>query len=144
MLLPIVTGLVPIIRCNSPKTKIIYRSHIESEFIYLLLSLSLLMTFVIVRSDLIDAGNNLQADVFAYLFGFIKQADLFISVSLSSGYVDKWVLIRLSASCQGIHPKGSKRINARRLSVYNTLVPFTTLNIISRYASFDRSTGRAE
>jgi hypothetical protein len=32
-----------------------------------------------VRSDLVDAGNNIQNDVFSYLFNFIKDADLFVS-----------------------------------------------------------------
>lgn len=36
----IVTGLIPVIRRDSPKTKIIYRSHIESEFISLSLPLN--------------------------------------------------------------------------------------------------------
>ena len=40
-LYPIVTGLIPIIRRDSPKTKIIYRSHIESEFITVSLPLDL-------------------------------------------------------------------------------------------------------
>jgi alpha,alpha-trehalose phosphorylase (configuration-retaining) len=118
---PIVIGLIPIIRHDSPKTKIIYRSHIESEFIPLLLHLTLLINLVIVRSDLIDAGRNIQADVFAYLFGFIKQADLFISVSLSSGYVHNRTLIALPASCQGIRPQGGERVYARGLSVYDTI-----------------------
>ena len=39
----IVTGLIPIIRRESPKTKIIYRSHIESEFMTLSLPLDPLM-----------------------------------------------------------------------------------------------------
>ncbi|TFK46849.1 UDP-Glycosyltransferase/glycogen phosphorylase [Heliocybe sulcata] len=58
---PQVIGLIPLIRRDSPRTKIIYRSHIE------------------IRSDLVDAGAQPQADVFGYLFGFIKQADLFVS-----------------------------------------------------------------
>lgn len=58
---PQVTALIPHIRRDSPKTKIIYRSHIE------------------IRSDLVDAGIHPQVDVFNYLFNFIKQADLFVS-----------------------------------------------------------------
>ena len=41
---PVVTGLIPIIRRDSPKTKIIYRSHIESESITISLPLKPLMT----------------------------------------------------------------------------------------------------
>lgn len=35
----------------------------------------------LVRSDLIDSHKSPQAEVFDYLFSFIKQADLFVSVS---------------------------------------------------------------
>lgn len=37
-----------------------------------------------VRSDLVDAGFNTQNEVFSYLFGFIKQADLFVSHPVKS------------------------------------------------------------
>ncbi|EIN08341.1 UDP-Glycosyltransferase/glycogen phosphorylase [Punctularia strigosozonata HHB-11173 SS5] len=58
---PQLTALIPIIRRDSPRTKIIFRSHIE------------------IRSDLIDAAESPQVDVFKYLFGYIRQADLFVS-----------------------------------------------------------------
>ncbi|PVF99627.1 UDP-Glycosyltransferase/glycogen phosphorylase [Serendipita vermifera] len=58
---PQLIGLVPYIRRDSPSTKIIYRSHIE------------------IRSDLIDSKKSPQAEVWEYLWGFISQADLFIS-----------------------------------------------------------------
>ncbi|KAG8927276.1 hypothetical protein FRC03_009834 [Tulasnella sp. 419] len=58
---PQLTALIPIIRKQSPNTKIIYRSHIQ------------------VRSDLIDQKISPAYDVWSYLFEFIKQTDLFVS-----------------------------------------------------------------
>lgn len=42
-------------------------------------------------------------------------------MSLSSGYVNDWVLIDLAASCQGVRPKGGERVYAHCLLVYDTL-----------------------
>jgi len=36
----------------------------------------------VVRADLIDKGVAQQADVFNYLFNFIKQTDLFVAVTI--------------------------------------------------------------
>ncbi|KZT23666.1 glycosyltransferase family 4 protein [Neolentinus lepideus HHB14362 ss-1] len=58
---PQVAGLIPLIGGGGPRTRILYRSHIE------------------IRSDLVDAGEQPQADVCEYLWGFNKQADLFVS-----------------------------------------------------------------
>ncbi|KDQ58564.1 glycosyltransferase family 4 protein [Jaapia argillacea MUCL 33604] len=58
---PQLTALIPMIRRDSPSSKIIYRSHIE------------------IRADLIDAGKKQTKDTFEYLFNFIKHADLFVS-----------------------------------------------------------------
>lgn len=69
---PQLTALIPIIREENPRAKIIYRSHIE------------------VRSDLVDAGKSPQKDVWEYLWGFIKDADLFVSHPVES-FVPKCV-----------------------------------------------------
>ncbi|KWU42314.1 UDP-Glycosyltransferase/glycogen phosphorylase [Rhodotorula sp. JG-1b] len=58
---PQLTALIPIIRRESPRTKIVYRSHIQ------------------IRSDLIDKGVSQQKTTWDYLWGFIKQADLFVA-----------------------------------------------------------------
>ncbi|GAA5875124.1 hypothetical protein JCM3774_001643 [Rhodotorula dairenensis] len=58
---PQLTALIPIIRRVSPRTKIVYRSHIQ------------------IRSDLIDSGVKQQKATWDYLWGFIKLADLFVA-----------------------------------------------------------------
>ncbi|ORZ22342.1 hypothetical protein BCR42DRAFT_345122 [Absidia repens] len=59
---PQVAGIIPHIKKHSPKTRIIFRSHIE------------------IRADLIrDNPNGPQAETWNFLWNFIKQADLFIA-----------------------------------------------------------------
>ncbi|GAA5967945.1 hypothetical protein JCM21900_006945 [Sporobolomyces salmonicolor] len=58
---PQLTALIPIIRRESPRTKIVFRSHIQ------------------IRADLIDKGEPQQKKTWDYLWGFIKQADLFVA-----------------------------------------------------------------
>ncbi|KAJ8293381.1 Trehalose phosphorylase [Rhodotorula toruloides] len=58
---PQLTALIPIIRRDSPRTKIVFRSHIQ------------------IRADLIDKGEKQQKATWDYLWSFIKQADLFVS-----------------------------------------------------------------
>ncbi|GAA6023380.1 hypothetical protein JCM10207_002526 [Rhodosporidiobolus poonsookiae] len=58
---PQLTALIPIIRRVSPRTKIVFRSHIQ------------------IRADLVDEGAEQICTTWNYLFGFIKQADLFVS-----------------------------------------------------------------
>ncbi|GAA6034583.1 hypothetical protein JCM8097_005408 [Rhodosporidiobolus ruineniae] len=58
---PQLTALIPIIRRESPRTKIVFRSHIQ------------------IRADLVDKGDEQIKATWDYLWGFIKQADLFVS-----------------------------------------------------------------
>ncbi|GAA5840511.1 hypothetical protein JCM5353_006572 [Sporobolomyces roseus] len=58
---PQLSALIPIIRKVSPRTKIIYRSHIQ------------------IRSDLIDRGVEQQTRTWDYLWSFIRLADLFVA-----------------------------------------------------------------
>ncbi|GAA5988230.1 hypothetical protein JCM10908_002123 [Rhodotorula pacifica] len=58
---PQLTALIPIIRRESPRTKIVFRSHIQ------------------IRADLIDKGEKQQKTTWDYLWSFIKQADLFVA-----------------------------------------------------------------
>ncbi|GAA5979017.1 hypothetical protein JCM11641_004945 [Rhodosporidiobolus odoratus] len=58
---PQLTALIPIIRRESPRTKIIFRSHIQ------------------IRADLVDNGDEQIRATWDYLWGYTKQADLFVS-----------------------------------------------------------------
>ncbi|GAA6057866.1 hypothetical protein JCM3770_002729 [Rhodotorula araucariae] len=58
---PQLTALIPIIRRESPRTKIVFRSHIQ------------------IRADLVDKGDKQIKATWDYLWGFIQQADLFVS-----------------------------------------------------------------
>ncbi|GJN91275.1 hypothetical protein Rhopal_004294-T1 [Rhodotorula paludigena] len=58
---PQLTALIPIIRRESPRTRIVFRSHIQ------------------IRADLVDKGEKQQKETWDYLWSFIKQADLFVS-----------------------------------------------------------------
>ncbi|GAA5824544.1 hypothetical protein JCM11251_000467 [Rhodosporidiobolus azoricus] len=58
---PQLTALIPIVRRVSPRTKIVFRSHIQ------------------IRADLIDQKKEQISTTWDYLWGFIKQADLFVS-----------------------------------------------------------------
>ncbi|GAA5912267.1 uncharacterized protein JCM6883_003301 [Sporobolomyces salmoneus] len=58
---PQVVGLIPYIRKLSPRTKIIYRSHIQ------------------IRADLIDRGVEQQKTSWDFLFERIRQVDLFVA-----------------------------------------------------------------
>ncbi|GAA5907006.1 hypothetical protein JCM6882_000029 [Rhodosporidiobolus microsporus] len=58
---PQLTALIPIIRRESPRTKIVFRSHIQ------------------IRADLVDQRKEQISATWDYLWQFIKQADLFVS-----------------------------------------------------------------
>ncbi|GAA5982284.1 hypothetical protein JCM5350_007722 [Sporobolomyces pararoseus] len=58
---PQVLGLVPYVRKISPRTKIIYRSHIQ------------------IRADLIEQGVQQQTTTWDFLWTFIRQVDLFVA-----------------------------------------------------------------
>ncbi|GAA5852904.1 hypothetical protein JCM8547_004729 [Rhodosporidiobolus lusitaniae] len=58
---PQLTALIPILRRVSPRTKIVFRSHIQ------------------IRADLVDQKKPQITATWEYLWGFIKQADLFVS-----------------------------------------------------------------
>ncbi|TNY17435.1 UDP-Glycosyltransferase/glycogen phosphorylase [Rhodotorula diobovata] len=58
---PQLTALIPIIKRESPRTKIVFRSHIQ------------------IRADLIDKGEEQIKTTWDYLWGFIQQADLFVA-----------------------------------------------------------------
>ncbi|KAH8919439.1 glycosyltransferase family 4 protein [Atractiella rhizophila] len=58
---PQLTALIPLLKRDSPNTKIIYRSHIQIE------------------SHLVDKPGTAQNGVWDYLFGFIKSTDLFVA-----------------------------------------------------------------
>ncbi|GAA5936386.1 hypothetical protein JCM10213_000304 [Rhodosporidiobolus nylandii] len=58
---PQLMALIPRIRREWPRTKIIFRSHIQ------------------IRADLIDKGEEQICKTWDYLWGFISQADLFVS-----------------------------------------------------------------
>ncbi|GAA6005919.1 hypothetical protein JCM11491_004060 [Sporobolomyces phaffii] len=62
---PQVLGLVPVIRRLSPRTKIIYRSHIQ------------------IRSDLVDQGAAQQRETWDFLYEAIRQVDLFVAHPLA-------------------------------------------------------------
>lgn len=55
------TALIPIIRRVSPRTKIVFRSHIQ------------------IRADLIDKGDKQIKATWDYLWSFIKLADVFVA-----------------------------------------------------------------
>lgn len=55
------TALIPIIRRVSPRTKIVFRSHIQ------------------IRADLIDKGDKQIKATWDYLWSFIRQADVFVA-----------------------------------------------------------------
>lgn len=80
-----VTALIPIIRRDSPRTKIVFRSHIQSASPFpVLLLLRIADGKRAVRADLIDKGEKQQKATWDYLWSFIKQADLFVSVRTCS------------------------------------------------------------
>jgi glycosyltransferase involved in cell wall biosynthesis len=58
---PQMPGLIPLIKRLTPKRPVLYRSHIQ------------------IRSDLIAKEGSPQADIWDYLWGNIKHADMFIS-----------------------------------------------------------------
>ncbi|KPV77781.1 glycosyltransferase family 4 protein [Rhodotorula graminis WP1] len=58
---PQLTALIPIIRRVSPRTKIVFRSHIQ------------------IRADLIDKGDKQIKATWDYLWSFIKLADVFVA-----------------------------------------------------------------
>ncbi|GAA6063116.1 hypothetical protein JCM10212_002638 [Sporobolomyces blumeae] len=58
---PQLTGLIPIIRRVSPRTKIVFRSHIQ------------------IRADLIDSRTQQQSTTWDYLWHSIKLVDLFVA-----------------------------------------------------------------
>ncbi|GAA5949177.1 hypothetical protein JCM3765_003321 [Sporobolomyces pararoseus] len=62
---PQVLGLIPYIRKFSPRTKIIYRSHIQ------------------IRADLIDQGVQQQTTTWDFIWTFIRQVDLFVAHPLA-------------------------------------------------------------
>ncbi|KAI9299653.1 hypothetical protein BJ944DRAFT_235515, partial [Cunninghamella echinulata] len=64
---PQLSGIIPHIKKHSPKTRVIFRSHIE------------------IRSDLIRSDpNSPQAVTWNFLWGFIQNADLFIAHPMES------------------------------------------------------------
>ncbi|KAF7549550.1 hypothetical protein G7046_g8310 [Stylonectria norvegica] len=58
---PQMPGLIPLIKKITPNRPVLYRSHIQ------------------IRSDLVAIEGSPQADIWAYLYNNIKQADMFIS-----------------------------------------------------------------
>lgn len=79
------SALIPVIRRVSPRTKIIYRSHIQSERLPCFISLIELNTdesrySFAVRADLIDQKVEQQTTTWDYLWSFIRLADLFVAV----------------------------------------------------------------
>ncbi|RPB05302.1 UDP-Glycosyltransferase/glycogen phosphorylase [Choiromyces venosus 120613-1] len=78
---PQMPALIPLIRKFRPEIKIIYRSHIE------------------IRSDLVEKPGSPQEQVWGYIWGCVKQADVFISHP-----VDKFVPHDVPLSMVGLMP----------------------------------------
>ncbi len=70
---PQLTPLIPLVKAENPAAKILFRSHIQ------------------IQSDLTDDPTTKQAEVFDYLWSFIKQADVFLAHPVKQ-FVPKRVL----------------------------------------------------
>ncbi|GAA5871452.1 hypothetical protein JCM16303_000760 [Sporobolomyces ruberrimus] len=120
---PQVLGLVPHIRRYSPRTKIIYRSHIQ------------------IRADLIDRGVEQQKTTWDFLWQFIGKVDLFVAHPL-----DEFVpqIVKASLPVVFMPPSTSpldglnKPIPSRYLDFYRRSFNQASLSALGREVDWKR------
>jgi alpha,alpha-trehalose phosphorylase (configuration-retaining) len=130
------SGLISYIKKTSPKTKIIYRSHIE------------------LRSDLIDGGSSQQKATWDFIWKNIKLADLFISHPIDNfvpAVVPENKLVYMPAATDlldGLNKKPSKEQMKYYFGIFNQILKNnsqTPLDLkrpyIVQIARFDPSKG---